>query len=196
VLSPEVGATRGLLLLGLGGAVGDRVVQDHDHIASQRQLSPDYPLWGDADRVSAVGGPKGDRPVVQLHQLVQTHQLIAATVGQDGPAPSHEAVQAPQLGDQLHPGPQGQVIEVRQQHLGPRGSHLVGVAGPDAGMGSHRHEGRGLHLSMGGPEDGPSSSTVPGQNREGGGPSAQIARQPNMQSPKLRNRYPQASACW
>ena len=42
-----------------------------------------------------------DAALVELAQLGQTHHLEAAGIGEDGPLPLHELMQAAELGDAL-----------------------------------------------------------------------------------------------
>jgi hypothetical protein len=90
--------------------------------------------------------------ITHLAQLGQAHHLKSAAVRQDGAGPSHEAVQAAHLAHCLHPGPQVEVIRVREQDVGARGAQLIGRQRFDRADGADRHECRGQHVAVRGGE--------------------------------------------
>ncbi len=55
-----------------------------------------------------------------------------------------------QLGDELHPGPQIEVVHVAQDDAGSHILELFGGEGLHRGVGAHRHEDRGLDHAVGG----------------------------------------------
>ena len=69
-----------------------------------------------------------------LDAMGEAEELEAAAVGQDRAVPAHEAVQAAQRRDHLFAGPQGQVIGVAQDHLGPGGAELLDLQPLDAAL--------------------------------------------------------------
>ena len=93
---------------------------------------------------------EGDANVLDLPEGRQAEDLKAAGVGEDGAVPVHEAVQAAQLGDGLHPGPEIEVVHVAEDDAGAHGLQLLGGEGLHRGIGAHRHEDRGLHHAAGG----------------------------------------------
>ena len=93
---------------------------------------------------------EGDALVADLPEGRQAEDLEAAGVGEDGAVPVHEAVQAAQLGDGLHPGPEIEVVHVAQDDAGPHGPQLLRGEGLHRGIGAHRHEDGGVNHAAAG----------------------------------------------
>ena len=81
---------------------------------------------------------------VTLLIVGQAEELKAAAVGEDGPVPAHEGVQAAQVADHGFARPQGEVIGVGQHHLRPGLAELLDFQPLDASLGGHGHKGRAV----------------------------------------------------
>ena len=95
-------------------------------------------------------GTEGDAFVGNGAEGRQAEDLKAPGIGEDGAVPVHETVQATQLGDGLHPGPQIEVVHVAQDDPGAHGPQLLRGQGLHRGIGAHRHEDRGRNHAAGG----------------------------------------------
>ena len=92
--------------------------------------------------VAVDGRGERDAVLVDLAQRPQAEHLKAAGVGEDRPAPAHEAVQAAVRGDHLDPGTQPEMKGVAEHDLRAERFELVGRHRLDRAVGAHRHEHR------------------------------------------------------
>ena len=184
-LGPAMGPRGRLLRLPDGGAVGDRVVEAHEHVGAEPGLVPHRILGGDPQPGTVIRRDEGRRIVVDRRDLDKAHQLVSAAVGEDRVLPAHEGVEPARPLDQLDARPQRQVVRVAEQDVDARGAHLVGVQRLDGRVRSHRHERRRAHDSMGRGERTGARGTIDRVNGERG---AHDRRQQSMQSPSDRNR--------
>ena len=146
---PAVGAVHGLLHLVPFRPVGDALVQAHDDVGAQPLLVGDG-QFGSKDMLAAVN--VGAEPyVVVVHPPEGAHaeSLESPAVGENGPGPPHELMQAAQLVYGLHPGPQVQVVSVAQDNLRPNFHNFIGRQRLDGGLGSHGHEYGRVHGTVG-----------------------------------------------
>jgi hypothetical protein len=84
--------------------------------------------------------------------VAQREHLEAAGVGQDGPIPGHERVQAAELGDQLGAGPEVQVVAVSEHDRRAQLAQLVRVDALDRRLRADGHEGGSRHVAVRGGE--------------------------------------------
>ncbi len=78
----------------------------------------------------------------ELAQFGQAHHLVAATVGQDGPLPVHELVQAAKPRHPLGAGSQHEVVGVAEDNVGPCLADSFGLHRLDCRCSPDRHESR------------------------------------------------------
>ena len=65
-----------------------------------------------------------------LDAMGEAEKLEAAAVGEDGPVPAHEAVQAAQGGDHLFARPQGEMVGIAQDHFRPAWRERCSISSP------------------------------------------------------------------
>ena len=89
-----------------------------------------HELGGESRLAAVVDAPERDAVVVDTRDRVaEREDLEPAGVGQDGPVPAHEAVEAAELPDELVAGPEMQVVGVAEEDLGAeRGAPRPGGA--------------------------------------------------------------------
>ena len=83
-------------------------------------------------------------PLLDLPQVRQREHLEPAAVGEDGPVPAHEFMQAARLLHQRLARAQVQVVGVGEYDLRAAVLQLLRRHGLDRGLGAHRHEHRRL----------------------------------------------------
>ena len=184
-LGPAMSSRGRLLRLPDGGAVGDGVVEAHEHVGAEPGLVPHRILGGDPQPGTVIGRDEGRRIVVDRRDLDKAHQLVSAAVGEDRVLPAHEGVEPARPLDQLDARPQRQVIRVAEQDVDAGSAHLVRVQRLDGRVRSHRHECRRAHDSVRRGERTGARGTIDRVNGERG---AHDRRQQSMQSPRDRNR--------
>ncbi len=158
---------------------GHALVELHDDVGAE-------PIGLDLDRafgrqhVARAVDRAGEsrRLLCDLGQLRQRHDLEAAGIGQDGPAPAAEAVQAAQTLHPLRAGPQHQVHGVAEDDVRAGGGDLVHGHGLDRRRGADRHEGGRSDVAARGAQHAGARGAVPGVDieREGGHASARHNR--------------------
>src|SRR5262249_37854627 len=87
-------------------------------------------------------------------------------VGEDGPVPAHEAVEAAQLAHQLVPRPEEEMVGVRQHDLSAGGADVGGREALHRAERGHRHEGGRVDGAVGGAEATSARGAVDGQELE------------------------------
>ena len=85
---------------------------------------------------------------VILRSDLEAEDLEAAGVGEDGPAPVHEAVQPAMRAQDFVARPQHEMKGVAEHDLGAEALELLGRHRLDGAVGAHRHEGRRLDGAM------------------------------------------------
>jgi hypothetical protein len=92
---------------------------------------------------------EGDPVVVDLVDPGEREDLEAAGVGEDRPAPAHEAVEAADLAQHVEPGAEVEVVGVAEHdlHAGPR--ELLRVEGLHGAERPDRHEAGGVEPATG-----------------------------------------------
>ena len=115
-------------------------VETHRHVGAEVFLDGDGPFGrefeeGAVDVRTEDGGVVGD-----LARRGEAVDLEAATVGEDGAVPAHEAMQAAHLGDEVVAGTEGEVIGVAEDHVGAGRFELVRRQSLDGGLGADGHE--------------------------------------------------------
>ena len=86
--------------------------------------------------------------LADLPQFIETKDLKAARIGQDGPRPRHETVQPAQLSYLLNSRSKIQVISVTEQDFDAELFQNVLRDPLDRGQGPDRHENRGVHFTV------------------------------------------------
>jgi hypothetical protein len=81
----------------------------------------------------------------QLAQLRQGHDLKAAGIGENGPRPPRQFMQATKPGHPLRARPQHEVVGVAKDDVGACAAHLIHIHGLDGSAGAYRHESRSAH---------------------------------------------------
>ena len=142
---------RALGVLARGGR-GEALVERHRDVGAERALDLDHRLRREEARGAVERRAKLDAVVADLADLGQAEDLEAARVGQDGPAPAHEAVQPAELAHDVGPGTQQQMVGVAQHDAGAGGVEILGRERLDRGLRTDRHEDRRVHHAVGGGE--------------------------------------------
>src|SRR5581483_3646808 len=89
--------------------------------------------------------PEGRSLLVHLAFGRETEHLIAAAIGQDGPASSDEPMKPSQTGDAIGAGPEIQMIGIRENHLGADLFEIARRHRFDRALCANGHERRCLH---------------------------------------------------
>ena len=127
----------------------DALVQRHGHVHAQGLLDTDADLGSEHAPLPVDLAEEADALLLHLGLVAAVAEgLEAARVGEDGPVPGHEGMQATEGLDALVARPHPQVVGVREEHLSPRVLDLRGQQALHRTAGSHRHEGGCLDLSM------------------------------------------------
>ena len=113
--------------LSLGGRPGRTLIEAHDEVGPQGLLLRHRPLRAEHVLRAVVDGAEGHPAVVDLCRVAQAEHLVAAAVGEDGPVPLHERVQAAKTPHRVAPGPQRQVVRVGQDDLSAEAFSRSGV---------------------------------------------------------------------
>lgn len=103
-LGPLDGAPHGLSGRLVSDGIRQALVQHHEDVAAKRQLNVDGRLRREQMSIAVQVRTEQHALIAHLAQAVQAEHLKAARVGQNGPVPGHEAVQAAHSPDQLVPG--------------------------------------------------------------------------------------------
>jgi hypothetical protein len=144
----------------------EALVEDHRDVGAEPRLDVGRALGRQqvarAVEVRLEGGPlfRDDAPPGQAEDL------IPAAVGEDGPAPADEAVEAAAAGDQFVAGTQEKVIGVAEDDLR---ADFLEVAVPhrlDGALRADRHEGGRLDDAVRRPQLAAPGGAVAGRQRE------------------------------
>ena len=95
-----------------------------------------------------VNGAELDALVLQHARAGQAEDLESAGVGEDGPVPAHETVQAAVRGHDVRARPEEQVIGVGQQHVGAELAQRARRHRLDGRLCADRHETRRRHVAV------------------------------------------------
>ena len=93
-------------------------------------------------------GFEGSAFLGDLGEILEAEDLKTAAVGEDGPVPVHEFMQAAEAADQLMAGPDVEMVGVAEDDLGAQLLEVFRGHALDRGLGAHRHEDRGLHRAV------------------------------------------------
>ncbi len=132
------------------GGIGNTFVETHGNVAAELLLNRDGTLWRQEVEAAVEMGAESDALVGYLPRRRQGKNLKSAAVGEDGAVPSHKAVQSPRLGDEIFSGTQGKMVGVAQENGRPHLRQFEGGHGLHRRLGSHGHEHRRLHNTVGG----------------------------------------------
>jgi hypothetical protein len=97
--------------------------------------------------------------VVDAPQIGEAEDLEAPGIGEDGPVPGHEPVEATQPCDTLGSRTQVEVIRVSEDDLGTRGAKIARRQRLDGGLRADRHERRRVDDAMSGLESARAGTT-------------------------------------
>ncbi len=117
-------------------------IEHHLDVGTEQALHLDGALRRQRHAGAVEMGLEGDAVFVELSQLGQRHDLIAAGIGEDRAVPVHETMQSPELGDALGAGAEHQMIGVGENDVGAGLAHVLGEHGLHRRAGADRHEGR------------------------------------------------------
>ena len=161
------------------------MVEAHEHVGAEPRLDPDRVLRRHAHPRAVIGRDEDRRLVVDLRHGTQADQLVAAAVGEDGPVPPHETMQAAPALHDGDTGSQRQVVRVAEDDLDSTGAHLCRVQRLHRGLRAHGHERRRAEVAVrGGDDTGARRTAACLEAKRGHAPACQQS----MQSPKDRNR--------
>ena len=110
----------------LGGKL-DALVELHLDVGTEQTLDVDGALGRQHVARAVDVRLEAHALLAHLADARQRHDLKAAAIGEDGPVPAHEVVQAAKARDALRPGAQHQMIGVGEHDVGAGGFHLVEV---------------------------------------------------------------------
>ena len=149
---PAVGEVHGRLGLHVGRGRGDALVEHHHDVAADRLLHLDAGFGREQ-----VVGPVNvafEAGAILVHGAFarKGKNLEAAGVGQHGPVPVHEAVDAAEFFKHRRTGPKKQVIGVGEEDAGAGGLESLDGLGLHGRLRANRHEDRGLNLAVKCPE--------------------------------------------
>jgi hypothetical protein len=120
----------------------------HDDVgADPVGLNLDRALGGEHVAAAVDVAREGDRLLRHFRDVGQRHDLEAARVGEDRPAPAHEPMQPAQPGQPLGPGPQHQMVGVAQDDVSAGLPDLLDGQRLNRSRGADRHERRRTHLA-------------------------------------------------
>ena len=168
-LGPAQRQAHGVLDRLVGGGQPHAFVELHLDVGAQKTLDFDGALGRQHMGRAVDVRLEGDAGLVDFAQLRQRHDLEAAGVGEDRERPVHEAVQPAHPGDALRAGPQHEVIDVAEHHVGPEPLHLIRVHGLDGRRRADRHEGRRADHPARHPDFADARRAVGFRDREGEG---------------------------
>ena len=123
-------------------------VELHGDVGTEQPLQLDRALGRQLEAQAIDVRAEGHRVFADLAQLRQRHHLEAAGVGQHGPVPAGEGLQAAEGGNAFGARPQHQVIGVAEHDIGAGIAHLAPVQALHGACGADRHEGRRPHHAM------------------------------------------------
>ena len=102
----------------MAGGICQAFVEHHHDVAAERELDVDRVLGREDVRVAIQMRAEEDAFFGDFAQGLETEDLEAAGIGEDGSRPGHELVQAAQLADELVAGTQKQMIGVGENDFG------------------------------------------------------------------------------
>ena len=122
------------------GVAGRAFVQRHNNICAQFLLQFNRLFRRDKMAAAVYMRAEGNAFIVYLTQTGKAEYLVAAAIGKDSPIPTHEAVQPTQSLNYWNPGPQIEVIGVRQNHTKADILDFLRSQRLDGSLTAHRQE--------------------------------------------------------
>jgi hypothetical protein len=119
---------------------GGALVQAHCDVRAEVLLDAHGAFGAQFQQAAVDVRTEDGGAVVDLEVGGEAEDLVTAAVGEDGPVPAHEAVQAAQLGDQLVARAQGEVVGVAEDDLHAGFFELLRGEALDGRLGADRHE--------------------------------------------------------
>ncbi len=127
-----------------GGRIRRAFVETHGHIGAQRALNA-HGFLGRQEHLRAIDRRAKVRPFLgDLAHLRQAPDLEPARVGEDRPAPMHEAMQPLMSFDDFEPRPQVKMKGIAEHDFGADGFEILRRHRLDRAIRAHRHERRRL----------------------------------------------------
>ena len=145
---PAMGAIGGIShCQGIRGQT-DEMIERHHDIGSPTELQFHRQLRSELTVAAVDVGAKRDSVLANPHVPGQAENLEPPAIGEDGTIPTHEPMQ-PASGDEgFQTRSQHEVVGVGKDDLRARGAHFFWKQRLDGGLGTDRHERRGLDDSM------------------------------------------------
>ena len=160
-----VRSTAALKLAGVAVA-GRAFIEAHGDVGAEILLNLHRFFRGQLQQAAVDVRAKHGRAIVDLEVGGQAEDLVAAAVGEDGPAPAHEAVQPAELGDDLVAGPQREMVGVAEHDLHADLFELGRRQTLDGGLRADGHERGRLDGAMAGVQAAAAGAGVGGEKIE------------------------------
>ena len=129
----------------MAGRVFHTFVERHNDVRAERQLDLHGAFGGEKMLGAIQVRAKPNAVFRHAAQRFQAHDLEAAAVGQDGPRPRHEAVQAAGIADQLMPGTKIKMVGIGEEDLDAQCFQFLLPQALDRAPRAHGHEHGRLH---------------------------------------------------
>jgi hypothetical protein len=133
----------------VGCLPGDDVIERHGDVRAHGPLNLRRPLGGEGAVSSVHVALKLDAFFRDFSQPLEREDLEPPRIGEHGPVPGGEPMEAPHGAHGLLAWAEMQMIGVAQDDLGPGAPDVAGAEPTDHAEGADRHERGGLHQSMG-----------------------------------------------
>ena len=166
-LGPGEGELHGAAQFGVHRRQPHAFVELHGDVGAEQVLDLDCALGRKLDGGAIEMRAEGHSLVLDLAQLRERHDLVAAGIGQNCARPAHECVQPAERRDALGARPQHEVIRIGKHNVGPDCPHRVRCEAFDRRLRADRQERgrgdaavRGCHFPAAG-------GTVAGEQTEG-----------------------------
>ena len=136
------------------------LVERVEHVDAERVLDRDDRLRRERAERPVHVGPELDALFPDPPQVGEAPHLEAARVGQDGPVPGHEAMEATELAYQLGARAQEEMVGIGEHDLGAGRGEIGRGQALDRALRRHRHEGRRLDRAVRGAHPAEASGAV------------------------------------
>ena len=128
-----------------GGGIRQTFVERHRDVGAERALDVDDRLRRQEARRAVEGRAELDAVVAELADLREAEDLEAAGIGQDGAAPSHEAMESAEVAHDVGAGTQQEMIGIAEHDLRAGGLEVLGRERLDGGLRADGHEDGRVH---------------------------------------------------
>jgi hypothetical protein len=164
---PAQRALHGRLGLRVGRRPGDALVEDHRDVGADARLDVDDRFRRERERPAVEVRLEDDAVLRDAAARGEREHLVAARVGEDGPVPADERVQAAERGDALVAGAHVQVIGVGQDDPGAERVDRVERERLDRAARADRHERRRLDVPVRQAQSSAAGASRSGEDLEG-----------------------------